>query len=90
MDSAINFSDHSPVMCTLTLLNVDSVPAEGVTVCSHKVSDKDRPVKSYYSYRWDRADLQRFYDFTGYLLQTIKPPTHLIADMCKDINCPHS
>ena len=23
------------------------------------------------------------------MLQTIKPPTHLLADMCQDVNCPH-
>ena len=44
MDSAINFSDHSPVMCTLALPNIESVHAEGVTVCSQKASDKDTPV----------------------------------------------
>ena len=28
-------------------------------------------------------------DFTVYLLQTNKPPTHLLADMCQNVNCPH-
>ena len=51
MDSAITFSDHSPVMCTLALPNIESVPAKGATVCSHKASDRDRPVKSHYTYR---------------------------------------
>ena len=85
MDSAINFSDHSPVMP-----NVESVPAVGAIVYSHKVCDREKPVKSHYFYRWDRAGLQRFYHSTAYLLQTIKPPTHLIADKFKDVNCPHS
>ena len=60
MDSAINFSDHSPIMCILALPNIESIPTEGATVCSHKASDKDKPVKSHYSYRWDRADIQGF------------------------------
>ena len=85
MDSAINFSDHSPVIYTLALPNLESVPAEGATVCSHKANDKDRPMKSHYSYRCDRADLQGFYDSTAYLLQTIKLPMHLLADMCQDV-----
>ena len=88
MDSAINLSDHSPIMCTLALPNIESILAEGGTVCSHKASDKDRPLKSRYSYRWDRADLQGFYDSTAYLLQTIKPPTHLLAGMYQHVNCP--
>ena len=46
-------------------------------------------MKSHYTYRWGRADLQGFYDSTAYLLQTTKPPTHLLADMCQDVNCPH-
>ena len=57
IDSEINFSDHSPEMCTLAQPNIESVPAEGATVYSRKVRDKDRPVKFHYSYRWDRADL---------------------------------
>ena len=51
MNSAINFSDHSPVMCTLALPNIESVHAKGATVCSHKANDRDRPVKSHYTYR---------------------------------------
>ena len=42
MDSAIDFADHSPVMCTLTLPNIDYVLTEGA-----KASDRDGPVKSY-------------------------------------------
>ena len=37
----------------------------------------------------NEADLQGFYDSTAYLLKTIKPPTHLLADMCQDVNCSH-
>ena len=76
-------------MCTLALPNIESVHAKGATVCSHKARDRKRPVKSHYTYRWDRADLQGFYDSTAYLLQTIKPPTHLLAGMCQNVNCPH-
>ena len=76
-------------MCTLALPNIDHVYAKGATVCPHKARDRDRPVKSQYTYRWDRADLSGFYDSTAYLLQTIKPPTHLLADMYQDVNCPH-
>ena len=46
-------------------------------------------MKSHYSYRWDRADLQGFYDSTDYLLQTIQPSTNLLADIFQDVNCPH-
>ena len=46
-------------------------------------------MKSHYTYRWDRADLQGFYDSTAYLLQTIKQPTHLLADMCQDVYYPN-
>ena len=46
-------------------------------------------MKSHYSCRWEGADLHGFYDSIAYLLQTIKPPTHLLADMFQYINCPH-
>ena len=76
-------------MCTLAVPNIESVHAKVTTVYSHKASDRDRPVKSHYTYRWDRADFQGFYDSTAYLLQPIKPPTHLLAGMCQDVNCTH-
>ena len=87
MESATNFSDHWPIMSTLSLLNIWSVHDEGAILCSHNAIDTDRPMMSHSSYRWEIADLQGFYDFTSYLLQTIKPHTRFVALMCPDVNC---
>ena len=73
VDSGINFSDHLPILLTLSKLGFE--PVDNKHRPTHKVQRR---------LRWDRADLMTYYYTTGDYLYSID-----LNELCASFLCPN-
>ena len=66
IDSGINYSDHLPISCSIKF---------DFNVCEIK----NNTITQTYRSRWDKANLEQYYDISGNLLQSIAVPSDLFT-----------
>jgi len=78
IDDIVYLSDHYPLGCEIVLSNLSPSNHSGC-------NKNQRGLR----WRWDKADLDRYYNITSELLQRIYIPKHLLLDTCGMSNCTH-
>jgi len=78
IDDIANLSDHYPLGCEIVLIN-HSPP-------NHTGTNRNQRSTRW---RWDKADLDRYYSITSELLQRICIPKDLLVGSCGMFDCVH-
>jgi len=68
IDSGVNLSDHCALLMDLTL---------SVERCGRR-KEQGKPRAWHYSYRWDKADLSRYYAASSAYMHAVSVPVHLL------------
>ena len=84
VDSGLNFSDHVPIRCVIAFPFSSNL--QGM---NHMGTRKEHKNKTCKVLRWDKEDLQLYYDYTGQMLQDLYIPYGLLCCKCDSTPCCH-
>ena len=83
VESGVNLSDHIPIRCVIAFMEPNNkyVQRDGSQTANKTVKHK--------RLRWDKGNIQHYYQKTGEMLQGLNIPYDLLAGQCTGLNCNH-